>query len=71
MGLHYSVSYKRSGRVFSDLPMDAAFVEASTDPVDTSTDTITDLRNKSYWRSRRHITVNSCLNKDCLLVVLK
>lgn len=72
MGFHYSVSYKRGGRVFSYLPLDATFIEASTNSVNTSsTNTITELRNKSHWKSRRNITVNSCVNKDYLLVVLK
>ena len=62
VGFYCCISDERHDCLFSFVPVDATFIQANTEPVDTREKS--ELRNESHRKTRCNITVNSCVSKD-------
>lgn len=61
-GVYHCISCKRYDRIYCALSVDAVFIKANTDSVNTSENKITNVRNESGWSDRRYIAVDGCVS---------
>ena len=61
-GVYYGISFERCDSLSCHLFVDAVRIKANANAIITSKNTVAHVRNQSYRRTCRHVTIDSCVN---------